>query len=293
MDDTPDPTSIDNHEENKSERDGLSDCDEIVKGIEKKDSEKIGGNDGNPTNKYVERRDFRIECEGCMAEPEVDDDELCVRCKNFPWRSLIDVEPDQDSMVLAIPQEEDTLLQSSCRIGRFFGTVKKRHRWCLWNDRNSRFRRIQSELGLSSQTSVLSSPMHGNEHIIITGLRPEVVQSSLRHLYPQQLNSRLLSTWLRICTIDHDTCCQPSSSESLIDLRFIDCKNRTVTRSPPNPQFLALSYMWGSQPTKLYPMNDLLSNLPERLPQVIEDAVSLTLSLGYQYLWVDRYVRSC
>jgi hypothetical protein len=285
------PTSLDNHEESKSERDGLSDCEEIVSEVEMKDSEEISGDDGYLTDSDDELRHFVIECEGCMAEPEVDDDKLCVRCKNFPWKSLVDDGPHGNSMVLAIPQERDELLQSACRIGRFFGTVKERH----GNPYdNHGYHRVRNQVELKSQTYVFRlRDFAGSESFIVTGLRPEIAQSSLRHLYPQQPNSHLLSTWLETCAKNHGIRCEPSSSGDLTNLRFIDCKSRTVTRSPPNPRFLALSYVWGSQPTTIHQMNDLLSNLPEKLPQVIDDAVSLTLSLGYQYLWVDRYVRSC
>jgi hypothetical protein len=55
-------------------------------------------------------------------------------------------------------------------------------------------------------------------------------------------------------------------------------------------QYLALSYVWGKSTVLLEDDSDLAKDqLPKNLPQTIEDAILTTKSLGYDYLWVDRY----
>lgn len=54
------------------------------------------------------------------------------------------------------------------------------------------------------------------------------------------------------------------------------------------PSFVALSYVWG-------PFNGGASDetirdcLPNDIEVVVEDALHVTLELGYDYLWVDRH----
>jgi hypothetical protein len=52
-------------------------------------------------------------------------------------------------------------------------------------------------------------------------------------------------------------------------------------------EFIALGYVWGTN------VNEQIHQSSEQghtvLPQTIEDALKVTLELGFQYLWVDRY----
>lgn len=85
---------------------------------------------------------------------------------------------------------------------------------------------------------------------------------------------------------NHSKTCGLDQQKNIRDLLVIDCKEQKVVSAPPRCKFVALSYVWGSQPT--------ISNMfdPSSLPNTIRDSVRLTVALGYQYLWVDRYVRS-
>lgn len=81
------------------------------------------------------------------------------------------------------------------------------------------------------------------------------------------------------------------------ETRLIDCIARRLVpvgyNTVPRPRFVALSYVWGeaysgwkedvsSTPT---PMQGILLDLP----LTIEDAITVTKALGFQYLWVDQY----
>jgi heterokaryon incompatibility protein (HET) len=85
------------------------------------------------------------------------------------------------------------------------------------------------------------------------------------------------------CIRDHSTC---SASQNTIDfpvLRVIDCQSRRLVH-PGNEPYLTLSYVWGQHQAS---QTDPPSHI--HFPPTIEDAMSVTLALGYKNLWVDRY----
>lgn len=74
-------------------------------------------------------------------------------------------------------------------------------------------------------------------------------------------------------------------------MRLIDCQNRIVIdardiEKANSPLYVALSYVWGSA---FHPPIQTDARLPSVLPQVIEDAIEVTLTTGCRYLWVDQY----
>jgi hypothetical protein len=56
--------------------------------------------------------------------------------------------------------------------------------------------------------------------------------------------------------------------------------------APEDCQFVALSYVWGDD----YASAAESTSKPLHFPLTVEDSLLATLALGYQYLWVDRYV---
>jgi hypothetical protein len=80
----------------------------------------------------------------------------------------------------------------------------------------------------------------------------------------------------------HDECL-PDEVGNLERLKLIDCETRTVQAAPDKCCFVALSYLWG-------PQQDFAPQpLPAEQTRTIEDAITVTLRLGFRYLWVDRY----
>ena len=100
--------------------------------------------------------------------------------------------------------------------------------------------------------------------------------------------------WLSNCKRNHSTC---SSVKRFIPSRLIDitCNDnpRIILRSeiPITSEYVALSYCWGeSQPvtTTQATLEQYKSRLPvNTLPQSIWDAIWVTETLGFSYLWVD------
>ncbi|KAJ4350470.1 uncharacterized protein N0V89_009091 [Didymosphaeria variabile] len=91
----------------------------------------------------------------------------------------------------------------------------------------------------------------------------------------------LLKTWTGRCE-EHGQCLPDEASE-LERFKVIDCETRTVQRAPEKCSFVALSYLWG-------PQEDFAPQpLPAEQTGTIEDAITVTLRLGFRYLWIDRY----
>ncbi|KAI1423231.1 heterokaryon incompatibility protein-domain-containing protein [Xylaria sp. FL1777] len=127
-------------------------------------------------------------------------------------------------------------------------------------------------------------------------------QSSTRPLFVPRVVSCLFDPsvvegWLNCCQIHHMCCLldrYPSRLHCITPkLNLIDCESRRVVNCTTLDQYMeleyvALSYIWGRS-SDASPIIKEFSDLPDLLPRVIEDAILVTLSLGYRFIWVDRY----
>lgn len=52
-----------------------------------------------------------------------------------------------------------------------------------------------------------------------------------------------------------------------------------------NHPYITLSYTWGSSSNR----ESFSSKLPDQVPLTVKDAISVTISLNYTCLWIDRY----
>lgn len=103
----------------------------------------------------------------------------------------------------------------------------------------------------------------------------------------------LLRQWIQNCDAQHSNifdCHGPKERESIPYFCVIDCN-----ASPPclvcldsrdSKGYTTLSYVWGQD---LCEGPDEYGRLPRQLPELIQGAIWVTLALGYQYLWIDRY----
>ncbi|KAM7189459.1 HET domain containing protein [Rhypophila sp. PSN 637] len=132
-----------------------------------------------------------------------------------------------------------------------------------------------------------------------------------RVLQPQQLPRRFdpepVRSWLETCSKGHRSRCNPRIPE-VKGMRVIDCEseNLAIRNHQPGYKYVALSYVWGAPPVNgsTGPPNTGASastrpprdpnvertlRLPRDVPLTIRDAITVTKSLGYRYLWVDKY----
>jgi hypothetical protein len=82
------------------------------------------------------------------------------------------------------------------------------------------------------------------------------------------------------------------------DFRVIDVRKRRLVQMPQGCQFVALSYVWGSEPdpTKLLTTRSNIKALQEdgslavgEMPATVDDAIEACRQLREPYLWVDRF----
>jgi hypothetical protein len=94
-----------------------------------------------------------------------------------------------------------------------------------------------------------------------------------------------IKSWVQNCMTQHARC---HTRDCVVEgMRLIDCQEHKICRAKPNVRWIALSYVWG-KPTSTKPPHDT-PDFPSNLPQTIKDAMTVTVELGYRYLWVDAY----
>jgi len=91
---------------------------------------------------------------------------------------------------------------------------------------------------------------------------------------------------LDLCRFEHIRQCisQLPGSTVVQHLKFIDCSTRQIVPAK-NAAYVTLSYVWGQIDQDI----EYSKQVQRNLPRTIEDALQVTLDLGFQYLWIDRY----
>lgn len=106
----------------------------------------------------------------------------------------------------------------------------------------------------------------------------------------------MVQAWIKQCAYHHG--CRKYLSHTDIraksirvpGFKLIDCRMGTVVLADSirledgaaSLQYIALSYVWGDTHTR--------EHTKRVFPKTIQDSICVVLALGYQYLWVDRYV---
>lgn len=139
------------------------------------------------------------------------------------------------------------------------------------------------------------STFNANDILYYNGyFAPPVLQGfdgiSARSIGPY-IDLAAVRKWIGFCDHQHQEYnCHPDQSTSVPYLLVIDCRRRQRRLVEVAPQttisYVTLSYVWGPDPCDSLDAN---GRLPRRLPELIEGAISVTLALGYRYLWIDRY----
>lgn len=112
-------------------------------------------------------------------------------------------------------------------------------------------------------------------------------------LISEKLSVELVRLWLDYC-IDHhhDPARGCLRRRSLPEgMRLIDVQQRKVVNidnlNGIAPDYLTLSYVWGEHGRWGEALEG--ASLPEDIPPLISDALDFTASLGFDYIWIDRY----
>ncbi|KAI1104679.1 HET-domain-containing protein [Jackrogersella minutella] len=94
-------------------------------------------------------------------------------------------------------------------------------------------------------------------------------------------NPEVVNSWIDRCEGEHSASCRVVWSDQLLICKMIDVSSRQIVSCPPQCRYIALSYVWGG----VSPKDGALER--GELPQTIEDAITVTKTLGLRYLWVD------
>lgn len=132
----------------------------------------------------------------------------------------------------------------------------------------------------------------GNQSAIVPRRRHPFELTSCR------LNYALVNEWLHICVEEHNGMCRQATDfkRKMLRLRLIDVLRRQIKIVDDVKPYVALSYVWGDKAKQdtidfwqAISPNARCIDLPETLPQTIEDAITFTGTIKLQYLWVDAY----
>ncbi|KAI5918604.1 heterokaryon incompatibility protein-domain-containing protein [Camillea tinctor] len=129
-------------------------------------------------------------------------------------------------------------------------------------------------------------------YLICTPYATSQKQICLPRVVSPEFNPSVVWGWISCCEKYHRRC--KLSRRPQPTLNLIDCWKREVVSCASfemdfEPEYIALSYVWGQ--TDDVPKAAAIkgSALPQRLPTVIEDAIKVAQMLRYRYLWVDKY----
>ncbi|KAF2140436.1 uncharacterized protein K452DRAFT_46579 [Aplosporella prunicola CBS 121167] len=105
-----------------------------------------------------------------------------------------------------------------------------------------------------------------------------------------------VKTWIKQCEDKHATCNDQFTDLKVPkDLLLIDIQRKKLVQKDPQSRYIALSYVWGKNPTgeiaTSFTKKDLMKDggiIFSKLSPTIRDAIKACQELGEQYLWVDR-----
>ena len=177
------------------------------------------------------------------------------------------------------------------------GTMRRLQLRLLFENPKKRSER----LGLSA-TFQKCSPQPGHvDSICATSSLTDWVSEDTRpyegRLRPLTANPDLFLKWKETCRLMHETrCINPSPSTILTNLRSVDVKRRCIVDGQLGDKYVALSYLWGQSPSREdHLCNATISSFYQPsslrkgcLPATMEDAITLTMALREDNLWIDR-----
>lgn len=133
------------------------------------------------------------------------------------------------------------------------------------------------------------------------GVSPPFIgaETSQQEIFAPQIVSPLFdlsiaTQWIQYCQDHHKSPCS-LKKDATAELHLIDCHSLQVIPAPNGADYTALSCVWGEKATSDNPLELPIPSelnrrrLPSPMPVVIADAISVTIGLGFSYLWVDRY----
>lgn len=243
-----------------------------------------------------------------QTENEAHDEEaLCHDCRAVDWSSLHSLAADgllkhKNRVLRSVNASFEELRTSSCRICAILSVIKPpglngkqcvlkavpllrqctyQASWLTYTHHLARERVSQCTVLAIEQKKTKGLDVWGPQSLAVVKLD----DFESRRITPSSIDYNKLKSLVQRCETEHKNCRSSESQPNVSGLEVIDTKTHEVIKAPAQCKYLALSYMWGKQ------AGDSSVHDIKHLPPVIKDAISVTNSMGYDYLWVDRYVR--
>lgn len=161
----------------------------------------------------------------------------------------------------------------------------------------------QGAVGYAANSSLLlkvkstDAPFYTGRHLSVQSDPTQPIKL----VDPQHIDLHTINGWLSTCLDKHKHVCSLDFYPEIYGLRVIDVRTKKIEVAERCTRYVALSYVWGQskqsppviptpEPATQPPQEkDNLGCLPNNLPSTILDAMAMTASLVFQYLWVDRY----
>ncbi len=109
----------------------------------------------------------------------------------------------------------------------------------------------------------------------------------VNHISSSEISYEKIRGWMYACIVRHSGVCTKALKSPIHHLKLIDCHSRLLVDWKPDFRYSALSYVWGVNNDGSGSQDE--NKLPPNLPQTIEDAMTVSMQLDIQYLWVDKY----
>ena len=229
------------------------------------------------------------------AHPQGD---LCERCAGINWSLLLPsetsyyCEPFDSLELFHVPESSQELRTSTCPLCLFLSLSqdeKTVRLFCACHD----LRHLDGDTTIPRQQYDWT---HHAPYLDVTGMPSRYMLQDARantqhyvlcKLAPELIDYEILRNWLRHCKRHHRERCNPNFLSFIPGLRVFDCRAKKVITAPEDTsiRYIALSYVWGGV--------EITAKEPKEFPATLRDAITVTLKLGYRYLWVDQLVRSC
>lgn len=94
--------------------------------------------------------------------------------------------------------------------------------------------------------------------------------------------------WLQNCRNTHGSSCNEYCG-AISGLKAIDCETLRMVNLETGALWVALSYVWGHDKSEVSSDDLRPGTLPGGISKTVQHAIEVTKSLGYRFLWVDRY----
>ncbi|KAI8959634.1 HET-domain-containing protein [Daldinia sp. FL1419] len=220
-----------------------------------------------------------------LSPPNTDVD-ICERCREVPWDLIADPKQDPDNPHLWLSESHKQLKSSSCRICRLFANIKLPSldgKECPLLSQRACYIQCRSKWIIDVlQSSKLVYFGDESQGMLEVSKPGQIINIGIQRIDSKNISFKRLQQFVSYCRKNHVHVCARPTFPPASSFRVIDCKHpeRRNIPAPSGCKYAALSYVWGD-----------IVNLPSssKYSQVVIDSIEVTLSMGLQYLWVDRH----